>query len=148
MILLRIPKFTLNTKYLMNSRSYIRMHSDSESAQIATMVGNCLFFKHYPTFGEAVYRIYRQSVHCTNPQYYSDLYKNPVPKLYRKPVLYKSTASSKLSTAYPPQKRSPTKSAASVDNLVQLKFASRKTSKINLNNSYAKITRDWHLELC
>jgi len=57
-----IPKFTLNTEYLMNSMGYIKLHSDSESAQVATMVGNCLFFKHTALFGEAVYRIYRQTI--------------------------------------------------------------------------------------
>lgn len=133
MILLRIPEFTLNAVYSMNSMGYIRMHSDSESAQTATMVGNCLFFKHYPSFEEAVYRIYRQSVHCANPQYYSDLYKNPVPKLYRKPVLSSTVqidSFSKLSTAYPPQKRSPTKSAASVDNSDRQQSASYTLPKL------------------
>ena len=41
---------------------YIRLHSDTESAQNQTIVGNCLFFKHYPDIEEAVYRIYRQSI--------------------------------------------------------------------------------------
>jgi hypothetical protein len=55
-------EFTLNTEYSMNSRGYIRLHSDTESAQNQTIVGNCLFFKHYPNISEAVYKIYRQSI--------------------------------------------------------------------------------------
>lgn len=46
----------------MNSIGYIRLHSDTKSAQNQTIVENCLFFKHTPHFSEAVYRIYRQSV--------------------------------------------------------------------------------------
>ena len=104
---MRIPEFTLNAVYSMNSRGYIRMHSDTESAQAATMVGNCLFFKHYPDIGEAVYRIYRQTI-----LYLSTVY--PALTLY-KPTVLSSTviidSDSKLSTAYPLQKSSPTKSA-------------------------------------
>ena len=79
-ILLNALEFTLNSEYPINSIGYIRMHSDSESAQNQTIVGNCLFFKHYPDIEEAVYRIYRQSI-----LYLSTVY--PALVLYKKPVL-------------------------------------------------------------
>lgn len=122
MILLNAVEFTLNAVYSMNSRGYIRLHSDTESAQNQTIVGNCLFFKHTPHFDEAVYRIYRQS---PLPHRKKDCQQS-MHSLLIDTVLNHSIdtviidSALKLSTVYPPQKRSPTKDGASVDNLVQL----------------------------